>query len=253
MKSQKHHLILELCCWPLTVAGACRESKAAVWRRAAMSARKAAEGQRPIVSLSRWHFFLPGISLHRDLKVVFLLARERGWPWSHHCAGVLAQRDWSYDASTEEEGDDTSTGFIPSSKHCQERPDKSLLRRFLLKRWCIISPHQIPHGVIISIHLPLVVHAVLACTPPRIWVSLAMTRASRWRQKRALFVHRILPDILTDTQRSSALLRHAALFYVLSIHATATQPFSNTTAPCWLAALRLVFRERRANFQHGDL
>lgn len=73
-------------------------------------------------------------------------------------------------------GMDTSARLIPSSKHYQERPDKSLLRRFLLKRWYLISPHQIPHGVVIGINLALVVHAALARTPPAtscVWVSPA--------------------------------------------------------------------------------
>jgi len=38
---------------------------------------------------------------------------------------------------------------------------------FLLKRWCLISPHQILHGVIIGINLAPVVLAALTHTPPR--------------------------------------------------------------------------------------
>lgn len=186
-----------------------------------VSAWKAAEGQRPIVSLSQWHFFLPGILLHRDLKVIFLLARER----SYHCSGILTQRDWSHDVGTEEEGDTLPLGLFP----VQNITRKGLINPF----WGGLSsnagvsfpPIEFPMGSSSALML-------LPWFPPpwpaplpageRIPVSESVRQWDRRDQMETEmgFAHRIL-STLNNTEQSSVLLHHA---YLRAAHPCGSNP-----------------------------
>lgn len=199
-------------------------------------------------------FFPPGILLHCGLKVISLLARERGWPWSHPCSGVLTWRAWSHDAGTEEEGGTLPLDLLP----VQNIIGKGLINPFsggsFSKAGVSLPPHQIPHRVIISINLALVVHATLFCSCPHwgeafyVWVSPAAGPEQMETEMGS--AHTSHPPC---TQWSGAKLCPTTLIYVWHVHVTATQPFSNTTTPRWLAAPRLVFGEGWANFQPRDL
>lgn len=73
MKSQKHHLILELCCRPLAAAGACRESKAAAQRGATMRLCKGSPGPEAncfpesVAFFSSWNFAASWLADHLSL------------------------------------------------------------------------------------------------------------------------------------------------------------------------------------------
>lgn len=138
-----------------------------------------------------------------------------------------------------------------NSKHYHEKLDKSLLRRFFLKCWCLISPHRIPHGVIISTDVAPVVPTALTCTTSRVWVSPAVGPERPDGNKNGLCS--LIASSPHSTTRSKALSCSTTLIYVLHTHVAATQPLSNPAAPCPLVTPRVVFRERWANFQHGDL
>lgn len=218
-----------------------------------VSAWKAAEGQRPIVSLSQWHFFSSRNLAASWLKGHLSVGQGKILPllWDPHSKGLIS---WcGYRGG----GGHTSTGLVPSSKHYQERPDKSLLRRFVLKRWCLISLHRIPYGVIISTDVAPVVPTALTCTPPRwgenscVWVSPAVGPERPDGSRNGLCS--LIASSPHSITQSKALSCSTTLIYVLHTHVAATQPLSNSTAPCWLVTQRLVFRERWANFQHGDL